>query len=75
MLGLIVFSDVSVQYDSEIYGTDAFCRKVPSLPKVSKVTVAEVLWLGGDRHGAYTLSDNFARKQVRTRYILILVKV
>ena len=65
IFGLVAVSDVSVPYDRQVYATDASLCKGTFTALTTSHSVAECLWLGGDRRGAYTLLDNPARQQLR----------
>ena len=65
VLGLVAIADISVPYSSKLYATDASMSKGAITEKDISPTLAEVLWLGGDRKGAYTMLDNPARQQLR----------
>lgn len=57
IVGLIVSTDNSVPYDHRIYATDASIEKRAVEKKQVPGDVAERLWLGGDKRGAYTMLD------------------
>lgn len=65
IFGLVALTDVSVPYDQRVYATDASMCKGAFTGIATSAGVAECLWLGGDRRGAYTLLDNPARQQLR----------
>ena len=55
--GLLAVTDVSVPYDQRIYATDASLNKGAVTSCKVPENISELLWLGGDRKGAYTLLD------------------
>ena len=65
IFGLIAVTDVSVPYDTNIYATDASMTKGAFTSKRVSPELAEIVWLGGDRKGSYTLLDNPARRQLK----------
>eukprot|EP00435_Cladocopium_sp_Y103_P016191 s1218_g4.t1 len=66
IFGLVAVSDISAPYDEEIYATDASLQKGAVTAAEVGPEISEILWLGGDKKGAYTLLDNPARSQLRT---------
>eukprot|EP00435_Cladocopium_sp_Y103_P013662 s4315_g3.t1 len=62
IFGLVALSDVSVPNDRHIYATDASMTKGAFTSLETTQAIAESVWLGGDRRGAYTLLDNPARQ-------------
>ena len=65
IVGLAAATDVSVPYDEAIYATDASNQKGAVTKKTVGKEISEVLWLGGDKKGAYTMLDTPARSILR----------
>ena len=62
----LMASDISAPVSRDVYATDASLSKGAIVKtKVAKIT-AEVLWLDGDRKGAYTKLDNGFRAALRS---------
>eukprot|EP00438_Fugacium_kawagutii_P018756 Skav204395 [mRNA] locus=scaffold2947:164542:176525:+ [translate_table: standard] len=65
ILGFIAVSDVSVAYHHEVFATDASMQKGAVVSRPVSPEVAKVLWLGGDKKGAYTALDPPFRELTR----------
>ena len=65
IFSLIAVTDVSVAYDDEIYATDASMSKGAFTSANIDPSLSEMIWLAGDRKGAYAMLDNPARSQLR----------
>ena len=61
----LAVTDVSVPYDANVYATDASTWGGAVVQTKVNEPVAERLWLGGDRKGAYTLLDQGATATLR----------
>ena len=59
-------TDILVPYHEEIYATDASNAKGGITSKHVSSELAETLWLGGDKKGAYTMLDAPARSMLRS---------
>ena len=58
VLSLVAGSDVSVPYASRVFASDASLRKGAIVSRDIPEGLSAVLWLGGDKRGAYTKLDN-----------------
>ena len=61
IFGLVAVTDVSVPYGTKLYATDASMSRGAVVSKQISQDLSELLWLGGDRKGSYTLLENPAR--------------
>ena len=61
IFGLLAATDVSVPYDSSVFATDASNHKGAVTELKVPAEVSEILWLGSDKRGGYTMLDGFAR--------------
>ena len=66
VLSLVAATDVSVPYDRFVYATDASNCKGAVTKLEAGAQMSELLWLGGDRKGCYTMLDNPARAILRS---------
>ena len=57
-LSFVASSDVSVPFASRLFATDASLQKGAIVSKELPQSLASVVWLGGDKRGAYTKLDN-----------------
>ena len=55
--GFLAVTDISVGYDEKVYAADASNGKGAVTACKVPVALSELLWLGGDRKGAYTTLD------------------
>ena len=61
VLSFIAVSDISAEYDEKIFASDASLAKGAVVSRRVRPEVAKVLWLGGDKKGAYTKLDSHFR--------------
>ena len=66
IFGIAAATDISAPYLEEIYATDASNAKGAITCKHVGKEVAEALWLGGDKKGAYTMLDAPSRAMLRS---------
>ena len=66
ILGLFALTDVSVPYSDRVFATDASMSKGAFTSRVIGEECSELVWLGGDKKGTYTLLDGHARQQLRS---------
>ena len=66
IFGLIAISDISVPYDAHIYATDASNQKGAITALQVESELSQILWLGGDKRGAYTMLDSPQRSMLRS---------
>ena len=66
VFSLIAVSDISVPYDTKIYATDASMSAGAIVEKEIDKGLNEVIWLGGDKKGCYTMMDSPARAMLRS---------
>ena len=66
IFGLCAATDISVPYDNYIYATDASNAKGAVTLREVGPEISEILWLGGDKKGAYTMLDAPARATLRS---------
>ena len=57
-LSFVACTDVSAPFSSRIFATDASLQKGAIVSKAVPETLSAILWLGGDKRGAYTKLDN-----------------
>ena len=62
----VASTDVSVKYSSKVYATDASMQKGAIVSRNVSPTTAKVLWLGGDKRGAYTMLDTHFRSLLKS---------
>ena len=61
VFAFVARTNVSVPYSKEVFATDASLKKGAVVSKVIDEEISRVIWLGGDKKGAYTkLSNPFA---------------
>ena len=65
IFSLISVTDVSAPYSPYVYATDASNSKGAFTRKHISKDLAEIIWRGGDKKGAYTMLDPPARAQLR----------
>ena len=65
VFGLVACSNIQVPYSSRIFATDASMAKGAVVSRQVPPEIAEVVWLGGDKRGAYTKLDNPFRSLLR----------
>ena len=65
IFGLVAVSNIQVPYASRIYATDASMQKGAVVSREIPEKLAEAVWLGGDKRGAYTKLDNPFRSALR----------
>ena len=65
ILSLVASSNVQVPYCNRVFATDASLRKGAVTSRLVDPEVAKVIWLGGDKRGAYTRLDNPFRAALR----------
>ena len=65
VIGLAAATDISVPYDTYIYATDASNTKRAVTSKKVGAEISEILWLGGDKRGSYTMLDAPTRAMLR----------
>lgn len=58
VFSFLAISDVSVQYHSRVFATDASLGMGAVVSRPISEKVAKALWLGGDKKGAYTKLDS-----------------
>ena len=65
ILSFVAGSNVQVPYSDRIFATDASMRKGAVTSRSVGSSTAQVVWLGGDKRGAYTRLDNPFRAALR----------
>ena len=65
LFALVASCDVSVPYSRKIFATDASLNRGAVVSTEVSSDVAQCLWLGGDKKGAYTKLDAFPRACIR----------
>eukprot|EP00438_Fugacium_kawagutii_P018831 Skav221701 [mRNA] locus=scaffold1494:459337:464550:+ [translate_table: standard] len=65
VLGFVAVSDLTAGYLGKVFATDASLQKGAIVSRPLCVPVAEMLWLGGDKKGAYTSLDPPFRELMR----------
>ena len=65
IFAFVACSDVSVDYDTKVYATDASMQRGAVVSRSIPDSVSKILWLGGDKKGAYTSLDPPFRELVR----------
>eukprot|EP00435_Cladocopium_sp_Y103_P060998 s1156_g22.t1 len=65
IFGLVAMTDISVKYDNQIYATDSSSDRGAFTSLEISSDHSEVVWLGGDKRGAYTMLDHPARQILR----------
>ena len=66
IFSIVAASDVSVKYLHKLYASDASMTKGAVVSRQITDTQAKILWLGGDKRGAYTRLDPPFRELART---------
>ena len=65
ILSFVAGTNVQVPYCDRIFATDASMRKGAVTSRRVDLTTAQIVWLGGDKRGAYTRLDNPFRAALR----------
>jgi hypothetical protein len=66
IFGLVAITDISAKYEPAVYATDASNTHGAFTAVDVGKDLASILWLGGDRKGAYTMLDHPARQMLKT---------
>jgi len=65
-LSFVAISNVSADYDSSVYASDASLRKGAIVSSRQPLEIVKTLWLGGDKRGTYTRLDNPFKAALRS---------
>ena len=65
IFGFVATSNVQVPYLQRVFATDASMQKGAVVSRNVPLSLAKIIWLGGDKRGAYTKLDNPFRAALR----------